>query len=119
MRLRVGIESREHDGEDDRKVVTHQIDDVFVVPVEQRPLRNLEVLAVDASSQLLEQSNLDLLELDRICDIQHLLDLIQEHDFLWRIHLGPILEQTHHDIFGELRVFLQELHNAIRELRVI
>lgn len=77
------------------------------------------MLAIDASRKLLEQGHLDLLELDRVGDVQHFLYLVQEHDLLGRIHLGPVLEQTHHDLLRQRRILFEELHDAVGELRVV
>lgn len=54
MGFRVVVQGREYNREDDCEVVAHQVDDVFVVPVEQGSFGNLEVLAVDTPCQLLE-----------------------------------------------------------------
>lgn len=51
------------------------------------------MLTVDASRKLLEQRDLDFLKFGRIGDVQDFFDLVQEHDFLWRVDLGPVLEQ--------------------------
>ena len=77
------------------------------------------MLTIDAPCKLLEQRYLDLLELDGVGDVQHFLYLIQEHDLLGRIYLGPVFEQTHHDFLRQRRIFFEELHNAIGKLRVV
>lgn len=41
MRFRVCVQSREDEGEDDGDVISHEVDDVFVVPVVQRSLSDL------------------------------------------------------------------------------
>jgi hypothetical protein len=119
VRFRVSIQSWEHDREDSRKVVAHEVDNVFVIPVQERPFCDLEVLTVDAPCELLEQGDLNLLELDGIRNVQNLLDLIQEHDFLRRVHLWPILEQSHHHLLRKRGILFQELHHTVRQLRVI
>ena len=54
MCLGILIQGRENDGEDDGNIVSHQVEDIFIVPVVEGSLRNLEVLTVNATSQLLE-----------------------------------------------------------------
>ena len=89
------------------------------IPIVQRPLSDLEVLAVDAFRQLLEQRYHDLLELDGIDDVQYLLDLIEVHDLLRAIDLRPEPQQTQHHILRERRVLFQELHHAVCQLRMV
>lgn len=55
------------------------------------------MLAVDASSELVEQGDLNFLKLDRVGDIQDFLNLVKEHDLLGGVDLWPVLEKTHHD----------------------
>jgi hypothetical protein len=71
------------------------------------------MLTVDTPRELLEQRDLYLLEFGRIRDVQDFFDLVQEHDFLWRVDLGPVLEQSQHDFFRESWVFFQKLNDAI------
>ena len=71
------------------------------------------MLAVDTPRQLLEQGFHDLLELLRFHDVQDLFDLVEEHDFLGRVDLWPIPQQTHHDFFRQRGVLFQELNHAI------
>lgn len=89
------------------------------IPVVQRTLSHLEVLTIDALGQLLEERDHDLLEFDRINHIQYLLHLIQIHDLLRAIDLWPEPQQAKHHIFRKRRVLFQELHYAIRQLRVV
>lgn len=119
MRSRVCVKSRENDRKDYREIIAHEIDDILVVPIQQRPLRNLEVLAVDTSGKLLEQVHLDLLEFSRVYDIKHFFHLAQEHDLLGRVHLRPEFEQAKHNILRKCRILLQELDNAICELWMV
>jgi hypothetical protein len=80
---------------------------------------NLEVLRTDTPRQLQEQLDHDLLELGRLDHVQNLLDLVQEHDLLRRVDLGPIPQQPLDNVLGQARVLLEELHNAVRQLRVV
>ena len=59
------------------------------------------------------------LELERVDDIQNFFNFIQEHDLLGRVDLGPVLEQTEQDLFGQGTVLLKELNYAVRQLRMI
>jgi len=77
------------------------------------------VLAVDASSELVEQGNLNFLKFDRVGDIQDFLNLVKEHDFLGGVDLWPVLEKTHHDFLCECRILFEELDDAIGQLWVI
>ena len=119
MSLRVLVERREDDREDDSDVVSHEVDDVLVVPVVESPLGDLEVLRVDAPRELLEQRHLDLLELDRLDHVQDLLYLVQVHDLLRTVDLGPVSKQTEENLLREGRVLLEELDDAVGELRMV
>jgi hypothetical protein len=77
------------------------------------------VLTVDTPRQLLEQRFHDLLKLLRFHDVQNLFDLVEEHDLLGRVDLGPIPQETHHDLFRQRSVFFQELDDTVGELRVV
>ena len=63
--------------------------DVLVVPVVEGALRDLEVGALDAARDLQKEGNLDLLKLLRLDDVQYFFNLVQEHDLLWAVGLGP------------------------------
>ena len=76
-------------------------------------MTHLEMLRVDAASNLCKQRLHDLLELLRVDHVQDLLDLVEEHDFLGRVDLWPIPQQTHHDFFRQRGVLFQELNHAI------
>lgn len=119
MRLGVLIQGREDDWEDSGDVVAHEIDNVLVVPVVERSLGNLEVLRVDASGELLEERNLDLLELDGLDDVENLLDLIEKHDLLRRVDLGPVPKETQKNLLGEHGILLEELDDTVGELGVV
>jgi hypothetical protein len=93
--------------------------DIFVVPVVERALGDLEVLAVDAPRELLEEGDLDLLELGRLDDVEDLLDLVQVHDLLGRVDLWPVAEEAEQDLLGESRVLLEELDDAVGQLGVV
>jgi hypothetical protein len=60
------VQSGENDWQNYCHVITHQVDNVLVIPVVQSAFRYLEVLAIDAPRKLLEQSDLDLLKLGGI-----------------------------------------------------
>jgi hypothetical protein len=140
VRSRVGKQCREDEGEDNLDVFAHQGHDIRVVPVIQRsfgdllmrrkislyvsrletPLSTyLEVLTVDAPRQLLEQRFHDLLKLLRFHDVQNLFNLVEEHDLLGRVDLGPIPQETHHDLFRQRSVLFQELDDTVCELGMV
>lgn len=77
------------------------------------------MLTVDTPRELLEQWDLYFLEFGRIGDVQDFFDLVQEHDFLWRIDLGPVLEQSQHNFFREGWVFLKKLDDTVGQLRMV
>ena len=117
--LGVLIEGSKHDGENDVNVVADKVAEILVVPEVQGSLGDLEVRAGNGFGQLVEEGFLDLCELTRIHDLKDVLDFVQEHDFLRAVDLGPIAQEAQHDLFGEGRVLLQELHDAIRQLRMV
>jgi len=77
------------------------------------------MLAVDAPCQLLEQRLHDLLKFGRLHDVQNLLDFVEEHDFLGRVDLGPVPQQSHHDVFRQRSVLFQELDDTVSQLRMV
>lgn len=77
------------------------------------------MLTVDTPRQLLEQRFHDFLKLLRFHDVQNLFDFIEEHDLLGRVDLGPIPQETHHDLFRQRGVLFQELDDTVGELRVV
>ncbi len=119
MRFGVLVQRREDDGEDDLDVVADEVDNVLVVPKVERTLCDLEVLAVDAALELLEEGHFDLDKLGRLDDVEDLFDLVEEHDFLGRVDLGPVAEEAEEDLLGERAVLLEELDDAVGELRMV
>lgn len=77
------------------------------------------MLRVDASGELLEERNLDLLELDGLDDVENLLDLIEKHDLLRRVDLGPVPKETQKNLLGEHGILLEELDDTVGELGVV
>lgn len=71
------------------------------------------MLTVDTPRKLLEQWDLDFLEFCGIGDVQNFFDLVQEHHLLWRVDLGPVLEQPQHNFFGERGILLQKLDDTV------
>ena len=55
MRFGIGIERRKHDWENDLRVVGNEAHYVFVVPVIQRPFRDLEMRRGDTARKLFEK----------------------------------------------------------------
>ena len=108
--LAVPVEGGEHDGQDGGGVVTDQAHDVpkqddlevaqewneehlLIIPVVKGSLRHLEVRTGDALGELGEEWHHHLLELCRLDHIQNFLQLIEEHDLLGTMDLGPEPEQ--------------------------
>jgi len=77
------------------------------------------MLTVDTPRQLLKERLHYLGKLGSVDNIHNLLDLIEEHDFLWRIDLRPIPQQTKKYLFCQTSILLKELDHAISELWMI
>jgi hypothetical protein len=135
MRLRNPMERWEDDGQDGVDVLADEVDDVFVVEVclaasamkgpatndrtVKGPLGDLEVLGGEALCELAEQGPHNLLELDRLDDVEDLLDLVEVHDLLGGVNLGPVAEEAEDDVLGQGRVLLEELDDTVGELGVV
>jgi hypothetical protein len=114
-------------------MLAHQIDNILVVPVIQRTLcdlivsfmssrgqlTNLEMLTVDTPRQLLEERLHNFRKFRSVDNIHNLLDLIEEHDFLWWIDFRPIPQQTKENLFCQTSILLEELYHTISELRMV
>lgn len=94
MALGILVERREHDGQNDLHVVAYEIAEVFVVPEVQCTLSDLEVRAGNRFSELVEQWLLNLGKFRRVHDLENVFHLIEEHDFLGAINLGPVTQQS-------------------------
>ncbi len=119
MRLGILVQGGEHDGQNGGGVVAYQRHDVLIVPVVEGSFGHLKMRRAHTLGELLEQGHLHFLKLDRLDHVEYLLELIQEHDLLGRVGLGPVLEQARDDLFGERRVLLEELHDTVGQLRMI
>ena len=91
----------------------------LIVPVVEGSLRHLEVRTGDALGQLSEQRHLHLLELCRLDDVEDLLQLVEKHDLLGAVDLGPEPEQTADDWLGEGGILLQKLDHTVGQLGVV
>ena len=138
MIFTVPVEGREHDRQNGRRVVTDQTHDVpgngqctnctiteqivahsLIIPVVESPLGHLEVWAGHALGELREQRHHHLLELRGLDHVKNLLELVEEHDLLGAVDLGPEPEQGADDGLGEGGVLLQELDHAVGQLGVV
>lgn len=108
----MGVSSYSHDERGFVGNLTH-------IPVVERSFGNLEVLAVDALCQLLEQRHHDSLELYWVYHIEYLFDLVEVHDLLWAIDLRPEPQKAKHHVFRQCGIFFQELDHAVCQLRMI
>jgi len=132
--LGVLIQWSEHDRQDDLDIVTDKVAEILVVPEVEGALGNLEVRTGDRLGQLVEKRLLHLCEFGRIHDLENILYFIQEHDLFGAVHFWPITQKTEHHLYQLARaikcdewtylfcqgsVLLQELYNAIRQLRVV
>lgn len=77
------------------------------------------MLAAHASRELGEKRLHDLLELGGLDDVEDLFHLVEVHDLLRRVDLGPVLEEASDDVLRQARVLLEELDDAVGELGVV
>ena len=73
----------------------------------------------DTLSQLPEEGIHDLLELGGLDDIEYLFELVEEHDLLRRVGLRPELEEILDNRLRQRGVLLEELHDAVGQLRMV
>ena len=98
MALGVLVQWRKHDWENDLHVITDKIAEILVVPEVERSFCDLEMRAGDRFGQLVEQGLLNLGELGRIHDLKNVFNLVEEHDLLGAVDLGPISQETEYDL---------------------
>ena len=67
----------------------------------------------------MEQGLLNLRKLSRVHNLEDVFDLVEKHDLLRAVDLGPVPEETENDLLGEGRIFLEELHDTVGQLRVV
>jgi hypothetical protein len=96
--LRVFVERRKHDGQDNFDVVADQVAEILVVPKVERPFSDLEMRACHGFRELVEQRLLDLGEFGRVHDLKDVFDFVEEHDLLGAIDLGPVPQKTKHNL---------------------
>jgi hypothetical protein len=96
--LRILVERRKHDWQNDFHVIADEIAEIFIVPKVKRTLCDLEVRASDGLGELMEKRFLDLCEFSRVHDFENVLNLVQEHDFLGAVDLGPVPEKAKDDL---------------------
>jgi len=98
MTLRVLVERREHNRQDNLDIVADEIAEILVVPEVEGSLGNLKVRARNGLCELVEQWLLYLGELSRIHHLKDVLNLVKEHNFFSAVDLGPIAQQTEDDL---------------------
>mmetsp|Transcript_42707 Transcript_42707/g.106473 ORF Transcript_42707/g.106473 Transcript_42707/m.106473 type:complete len:335 (+) Transcript_42707:653-1657(+) len=96
-----------------------QGDNVLIVPQEERALGHLEMRAVNAHRDAVEEGLHELLELLALHHLEDLLHLVEEEDFFGGVGPRPELEDDAEDLLGQVGVFLDELRDAVRELLVV
>ena len=79
----------------------------------------LEVRAGNTFGNLFKKRFLDLDKLSGLDDIEYLLNLPEEHDFLLGAGLRPELEEALDDLLGQGGVLLKELDHAVGQLSVV
>ena len=70
-------------------------------------ITNLEMRASDRFRELLEQRYLDLGELGRVHDLEDVFHLVQVHNLLRTVGLGPIAQQTKDHLF-QVRIAIEK-----------
>jgi hypothetical protein len=90
MAFGVFIEGSKHDGKDDFHIIADQVAEVFVIPKVERPLCYLEVRASNRLGELMEQGFLNLGKFRRVHHLKNVFYLVEEHDLLGAVDLGPI-----------------------------
>lgn len=89
MSFRVLVKGRKHKREDCLHIVAHKITEVLVVPEVQRTFGDLEMGAGNRLGELIEQRLLDFGELAWIHHLKDVFHLIQVHNLLGAVGLGP------------------------------
>jgi len=117
--LGVALQGAKHVGHYTFPVVHDEVDDVLVVPKEERPLCNLEVWRLDALRDLPEQLRQHRRKLGRTSQLQHFLQLPEAKHSLARRRLRPQLEETRNDDDRQRRVLLHKLGNAKAQLPMV
>lgn len=69
--------------------------------------------------QLIKKRLLNFGKFGRVHYFEDVFNLVQEHDFFCAVDLRPVSQQTQYDFLGQCGVLFQELHNTVRQLRVI
>lgn len=100
-------------------VMHNEVDNVLVVPKEERPLRNLKVRRLDARGDLTEELWQHCRELSRPRQLKHLFQLTETQHSLARGSLGPELEQPRNDVHRQSRVLLHKLRDAEAQLPMV
>ena len=77
------------------------------------------MMAGHTLGQLVEQWHHHLLKLRRLNHVQDLFQLVKEHNLLGRVYLGPVPQQVQDDLLRQTGVLLQELDDAVGQLRVV
>lgn len=117
--LRVALQRPEDKWHYPLPVVHNEVDNVLVVPKEERPFRNLKVRRLDARRYLPEQLWQHCRKLSRPRQLQHLFQLTKTQDSFARGSLGPKLEQPRDDVHRQRRVLLHKLGDAEAQLPMI
>lgn len=102
--LRVFVQRRKHDWKDNVHIIADQVAKVLIVPEIESSLCDLKVGACHRFRQLMEQRLLDLGELRWVHDLENVFHLIEEHDLFGAVDLGPVPEETKHDLITREKV---------------
>ena len=110
------IQHRIEDRKQPRRMTFHQATNVTVTEEKERPLPNLKMGTGRAQRQLRENRHHYFRELLRRNHIQQLLELIEKHDLLGAVGLGPKPEKMANQIGRQSGLLLQILHRTIGQL---
>mmetsp|Transcript_77790 Transcript_77790/g.168251 ORF Transcript_77790/g.168251 Transcript_77790/m.168251 type:complete len:509 (-) Transcript_77790:18-1544(-) len=118
MLLGVLVQRPNDDGEQLLAVLVDKLDDVVVVPEEERALCDLEVRARDAQREPPEKHVLHAVKLGGLRELQGFFQLVQEEDLLRRDGHGPEAKHGRDDVVREPGVLLHVLRHAVGKLLV-
>lgn len=92
--LGVVVQSWEHDGQNDGRVLGDERHDVVIVPVVKSTFGDLKVGRADAFGDLCEERDHHFLEFSGLNDVEDLFQLVEEHHFFRTVRFRPVLQQA-------------------------
>ena len=92
---------------------------MFVVPEEQRPLDDLKVIRIEATSKVRKEHRANLCQLIGAEQFENLLEFVQEHDLLPAAAPRPALEEAVQNRRRGVGILFDVLDDAVRELLMV